>query len=270
MEQTLPLSESSTMPTRKLSVMRWVAFVLFLIGSLGSEFIFAFIIDPIEVIETRILTRSIGKFAELFFSIAFCLFIIYISSNRAVRNAMIIMGATDCLWLLFMILRSELPVDMGLELSGILILIIHFLSVYAYSIVILNTNLSSIKKGWITVLCLACINGIVSAVTSLFIWFPNLQEILGIPDNYRIYFSSCLCFSNPMYEVLSWGYTLFLVIAWYQIIFGEAFAYTGFKKDDDGVVYRYSFFNRYTVGMFISSAFVVSLICLLIAKVFTL
>lgn len=267
MEQTLPLSESSTMPTRKLSVMRWVAFVWFLIVSLGSIFIFAFIIDPIEDIETRFLAQTIGNFAVQFFHIAFCLFIIYLSSNRAVRNAMIIMGATDCLWLLSVILIN---VDMVRGLSGILIPIIHFLSVYAYSIVIMNTNLSSIKKGWITVLCLACINGIVSAVTNLFIWFPNLQEILGIPDNYRIYFSSCLCFSNPMFEVLSRGYTLFLVIAWYQIIFGDAFAYTGFKKDDDGVVYRYSFFNRYTVGMFISSAFVISLMCLLIAKGFTL
>ena len=265
MEQTLPLSESSTMPTRKLSAMRWVAFVWFLICSLGSIFIFDFIINPIEDIETRILAQTIGNFAVLFFRIAFCLFIIYLSSNRAVRNAMIIMGATDCLLLL-----SVFLINVVCELSGILIPIIHFLNVYAYSIVILNTNLSSIKKGWITVLCLACINGIVSAVTNLFIWFPNLQEILGIPDNYHIYFSSFLCFSNPMYKVLSWGYTLFLVIAWYQIIFGDAFAYTGFKKDDDGVVYRYSFFNRYTVGMFISSAFVISLMCLLIAKGFTL
>ena len=35
MEQTLPLSESSTMPTRKMSVMRWVAFVLALITGFG-------------------------------------------------------------------------------------------------------------------------------------------------------------------------------------------------------------------------------------------
>lgn len=73
-----------------------------------------------------------------------------------------------------------------------------------------------------------------------------------------------------MYKVLSWGYALFLVIAWYQIIFSDAFAYTGFKKDDNGVVYRYPFFNRYTVGVFISSAVVVSLMCLSIAKIFTL
>ena len=265
MEQTLPLSEMSTMPTRKLRVMRWVTFVLVLISLLGSKFFFTFIIDSIEVDETRFFAAKSVDFAMQFIEIASWLFLIYLSSNRAVRNAMIIMGATDCLFLLSVIL-----INVVRELSGILIPIIHFLSVYAYSIVILNTNLSSIKKGWITVLCLACINGIVSAVTNLFIWFPNLQEILGIPDNYHIYFSSFLCFSNPMYKVLSWGYTLFLVIAWYQIIFGDAFAYTGFKKDDDGVIYRYSFFNRYTVGMFISSAFVISLMCLLIAKGFTL
>ena len=94
--------------------------------------------------------------------------------------------------------------------------------------------------------------------------------MLGILDDYYIHFPEFLYFSNPMYNVLSWGYALFSVIAWYQIIFSDAFAYTGFKKDDDGVVYRYPFFNRYTVGMFISSAVVISLMCLLIAKVFTL
>ena len=73
-----------------------------------------------------------------------------------------------------------------------------------------------------------------------------------------------------MYNVLEWGETIFFVIAWYQIIFSDAFAYTGFKKDDDGVVYRYPFFNRYTVGMFISSAVVVSLMCLSIAVGYTL
>ena len=45
MEQTLPLSESSTMPTRKLSVMRWVAFVLALIKVLG---VVSFIMYSIE------------------------------------------------------------------------------------------------------------------------------------------------------------------------------------------------------------------------------
>lgn len=107
-------------------------------------------------------------------------------------------------------------------------------------------------------------------MTNLFVWYPNLQEILGIQDNYHIYFSALLYYSNPMYKVLDWGKALFLVIAWYQIIFSDAFAYTGFKKDDDGLVYRYPFFNRYTVGMFISSAVVISLMFLSIAKVVTL
>lgn len=259
MEQTLPLSEMSTMPTRKLRVMRWVTFVLVLLYLIGNQFIFA-IINSIEVVETQILAQTIANFAAIFVDIAFLLFLVYLSSHRAVRNAMIIMVAADCLWLVHLFLWRFCIFN----IIGCL------LEIYAYSIVILNTNLSSIKKGWITVLCLACINGIVSAVTNLFIWYPNLLEILGIPDNYHIYFSSFLCFSNPMYKVLSWGYTLFLVIAWYQIIFGEAFAYTGFKKDDDGVVYRYPFFNRYTIGMFISSAVVISLMFLSIAKVVTL
>lgn len=264
MEQTLPLSESSTMPTRKLSVMRWVAFVLFLIVSLGSRFIFDFIINPIEVIETRILAQTIGNFAVLFFYIAFWLFLIFLSSNRAVRNAMTVLAASGCLSIVYIVfLQGEWWIYCIFNIIDCLLVC------YTYSIVIMNTNLSSIKKGWITVLCLGCLGGIVSAVTNLFVRYPNLQEILGIPDNYYIYFSSCLCYSNPMHKVLSWGYPLFLVIAWYQIIFSDAFAYTDFKKDDDGVVYRYPFFNRYTVGVFISSAVVISVMCLFIAKGFT-
>lgn len=259
MEQTLPLSESSTTPTKKLNVMRWVTFVLVLLYLIGNQFIFA-IINSIEVVETQILAQTIANFAAIFVDIAFLLFLVYLSSHRAVRNAMIIMVAADCLWLVHLFLWRFCIFN----IIGCL------LEIYACSIVIMNTNLPSIKKGWITVLCLGSILGIVSSVTNLFVWYPNLQEILGIQDNYHIYFSALLYYSNPMYKVLDWGKALFLVIAWYQIIFSDAFAYTGFKKDDDGVVYRYSFFNRYTVGMFISSAFVISLICLLIAKVFTL
>ena len=271
MEQTLPLSEMSTTPTKKLRVMRWVTFVLVLIFSLGLKFIIAIINNSIEVaiinnsievVETRMLVQSIMSFAGQFVQIASWLFLIYLSSNRAVRNAMTVIVASGCLSLVSYVVFMQ----GGWWIYCIFSIIDCLLFCYAYSIVIMNTNLSSIKKGWITVLCLGCICGFVASVTNLFVWYPNLQEILGIPDNYFIVFSSCLCFSNPMYKVLSLGYALFSVIAWYQIIFSDAFAYTGFKKDDEGVVYRYSFFNRYTVGVFISSAVVISSMCLLIAK----
>lgn len=49
MEQTLPLSESSTMPTRKLSVMRWVAFVLALITGFGFLIFFTFFFKYFQV-----------------------------------------------------------------------------------------------------------------------------------------------------------------------------------------------------------------------------
>lgn len=262
MEQTLPLSEMSTTPTRKLRVMRWVTFILFLICSLWSEFIFGSIIDYIKLVEILRLSDKIALSATIFVDIVSWLFLVYLSSNRAVRNAMIIMVAADCLLV-------SIPFSPG-WISSIFMIIKCFLNVYAYSIVIMNPNLSSVKKGWITVLCLASINSIVSVVTIL----PDLLVILGIPYyhyySYLSCFSDCLCFYEPMYEVLSFGYTLFSVIAWYQIIFSDAFAYTGFKKCDDGAVYRYSFFNRYTVGVFISSVFVISVMCLFIAKVFTL
>lgn len=264
MEQTLPLSEMSTMPTRKLRVMRWVTFVLVLIFSLGPEFIFAIINNSIEVDETRILVRTSVNYAALFVRIAFWLFLIFLSSNRAVRNAMTVFVATCCL----SFVNFFFPFGFGWIVF--IQIIFCLLDIYAFSIVIMNTNLLSIKKGWITVLCLVYIGSFVSMVTNLFICYPNLQEILGNPDIYNHKYMSFLYFNNPMYNVLEWGETIFFVIAWYQIIFGDAFAYTGFKKDDDGVVYRYSFFNRYTVGMFISSAFVISLMCLLIAKGFTL
>ena len=262
MEQTLPLSEMSTIPTRKLRVMRWVTFVLVLIGSLWSEFIYYSIIEYIRLAEILGLSEKITFFATIFVDIVFWLFLIYLSSNRAVRNAMIIMVAADCLLV-------SVPFFSG-WISSIFMIIKCLLNVYAYSIVIMNTNLSSIKKGWITVLCLAGISCIVSVVTILhdslamlgyyhYSSFSSFSDIFGF-----------LCFDEPMYKVHSCGYTLFSVIAWYQLFFSDAFAYTGFKKDDDGVIYRYPFFNRYTVGMFISSAFVISLMCLLIAKVFTL
>ena len=262
MEQTLPLSESSTTPTRKLRVMRWVTFVLVLIFLLVFKTIFAIIENSIEEVETRLLVKTCVNFAALFVEIAPWLFLVYLSSNRAVRNATIIIVATDCLlFLLRFFLWGE-----WWWIFCIFNIIGSLLSCYFYSIVIMNTNLSLIKKGWITVLCLGSLCSFVSTGTNLFIWYPNLLEILGIPDNYDFVFSSCLYYSNPMYKVFSWGYALFLVIAWYQIIFSDAFAYTGFKKDDEGVVYRYSFFNRYTVGLFISSAVVISSMCLLIAK----
>lgn len=262
MEQTLPLSEMSTTPTRKLRVMRWVTFILFLICSLWSEFIFGSIIDYIKLVEILRLSDKIALPATIFVDIVSWLFLVYLSSNRAVRNAMIIMVAADCLLV-------SIPFSPG-WISSIFMIIKCLLNVYAYSIVIMNTNLSSIKKGWITVLCLAGISCIVSVVTILhdslamlgyyhYSSFSSFSDIFGL-----------LCFHEPMYKVHSCGYTLFSVIAWYQLIFSDAFAYTGFKKDDDGVIYRYPFFNRYTVGMFISSAFVISLMCLLIAKVFTL
>lgn len=263
MEQTLPLSESSTTPTRKLRVMRWVTFVLVLISLLGSKFFFTFIIDSIEVDETRFFAAKSVDFAMQFIEIASWLFLIYLSSNRAVRNAMTVLVATSCLWLVSNFFQF------GWTLF-ILKIIDFFLIFFAYSIAIMNTNLSSIKKGWITVLCLGYISGIVSMVTNLFICYPNLQEILGNPDIYNHKYMSFLYFNNPMYNVLEWGKTIFFVIAWYQIIFSDAFAYTGFKKDDDGVVYRYPFFNRYTVGMFISSAVVISLMYLSIAVGYTL
>ena len=261
MEQTLPLSESSTTPTRKLRVMRWVPFVLVLILSLGYKSIFAIIRNSIEVVETRILVQNCVYFAAQFVQIASWLFLIYLSSNRAVRNAMTVLVASGCLSLV-----SNVFLQGEWWIYCIFNIIDCLLFCYAYSIVIMNTNLSLIKKGWITVLCLGCLCRFVSTGTNLFIWYPNLLEILGIPDNYYFVFSSCLYYSNPMFEVFSWGYALFLVIAWYQIIFSDAFAYTGFKKDDEGIVYRYSFFNRYTVGVFISSAVVISSMCLLIAK----
>lgn len=128
--------------------------------------------------------------------------------------------------------------------------IIALLTVYAYSIVIMNTNLSSDKKGWLTILCLGvAVRVIVSAGLKLI----NVEEMLGATA-YFLYTGWC--------EIFSWVLNIFLVIAWYQVIFSDAFAYTGFKKDDDGVVYRYPFFNRYTVGMFISSAVVLLLMYL--------
>lgn len=262
MEQTLPLSEMSTMPTRKLRVMRWVTFVLALICILGSKFIFAFIRNSIEVVETRVLVLNCANFAALFVRIAFWLFLIFLSSNRAVRNAMTVFVAACCLSF----------VNFFFPFGWIVFIQIIFclLGIYAFSIVIMNTNLLSIKKGWITVLCLVYIGSFVSSVTNLFICYPNLQEILGNPDIYNHKYMSFLYFNNPMYNVLEWGETIFFVIAWYQIIFSDAFAYTGFKKDDDGVVYRYPFFNRYTVGMFISSAVVISLMYLSIAVGYTL
>ena len=266
MEQTLPLSEMSTVPTKKLRVMRWVTFVMALIYLLGLKFILAIIKNSIEVVETRMLVQNSMFFAAQFVQIASWLFLIYLSSNRAVRNAMTVIVASGCLSLVSLVVFMQ----GGMWIYCIFNIIVCLLFCYAYSIVIMNTNLSSIKKGWITVLCLGFILSIVSTVTNLFIWYPKLLEILGIPDNYFIVFSSCLYYSNPMYKVLDWGYALFSVIAWYQLIFSDAFAYTGFKKDDDGVIYRYPFFNRYTVGVFISSAVVISSTCLLIAKGFTL
>lgn len=135
MEQTLPLSESSTTPTKKLNVMRWVTFVLVLLYLIGNQFIFA-IINSIEVVETQILAQTIANFAAIFVDIAFLLFLVYLSSHRAVRNAMIIMVAADCLWLVHLFLWRFCIFN----IIGCL------LEIYACSIVIMNTNLPSIKK----------------------------------------------------------------------------------------------------------------------------
>lgn len=246
MEQTLPLSESSTMPTRKLSVMRWVAFVLALIKVLGVASFFVTVIRySIEFDDPRFFSM-IAKGADQLIGIVFWVFLIYLSSNRAVRNAMTVVFATACL-VLITNLCEDCHVKWMIDFLPVIDVIIALLTVYAYSIVIMNTNLSSDKKGWFTILCLdAAVRVIVSAGLKLI----NVEEMLGATA-YFSYTGWCVIFSGVL--------MILLVIARYQVIFSDAFAYTGFKKDDDGVVYRYPFFNRYTVGMFISSAVVLLL-----------
>ena len=248
MEQTLPLSESSTMPTRKLSVMRWVAFVLALIIFFGVPFFFSFIMPFIESDDLRFFSM-IARGADRLVRIVFWIFLIYLSSNRAVRNAMTVELATACL-VLITNLCLDCHVKWMIDFLPVSNVIIALLTVYAYSIVIMNTNLSSDKKGWFTILCLGvAVRVIVSAGLKLI----NVEEMLGATA-YFSYTGWCEIFSGVL--------MILLVIARYQVIFSDAFAYTGFKKDDDGVVYRYSFFNRYTVGMFISSAVVLLLMYL--------
>lgn len=245
MEQTLPLSESSTMPTRKLSVMRWVAFVLALIKVLG---VVSFIMYSIESDDLRFFSM-IAKGADQLIGIVFWVFLIYLSSNRAVRNAMIVVFASACL-VLITSLCVDCHVKWMIDFLPVIDVIIALLTVYAYSIVIMNKNLSSDKKGWFTILCLGVA---VSNIVSFGLELINVEEMLGATA-YFSYTGWC--------EIFSFVLTILLVIARYQVIFSDAFAYTGFKKDDDGVVYRYPFFNRYTVGMFISSAVVLLLMYL--------
>lgn len=249
MEQTLPLSESSTMPTRKLSVMRWVAFVLALIKMLGvASFFVTFIMYSNESDDLRFFSM-IRTGADQLVRIVFWVFLIYLSSNRAVRNAMTVELATACL-VIITNLCLYCHVKWMIDFLPVIDVIIALLTVYAYSIVIMNTNLSSDKKGWFTIICLgAAVRLIVSAWLKLI----NVEEMLGF-SNYIFYSGWC--------EIFSWVLNIFLAIAWYQVIFSDAYAYTGFKKDDDGVVYRYPFFNRYIVGMFISSAVVLLLMYL--------
>ena len=247
MEQTLPLSESSTMPTRKLSVMRWVAFVLAVIKVLGVvSFFVTFIMYSIESDDLRFFSMiRIG--ADQLVRIVFWIFLIYLSSNRAVRNAMMVVLACASLILFVLLLNITVTVEWAFYMPNV---IYSILTVYAYSIVIMNTNLSSEKKGWFTIICLGAA---VSSIVSIGLELINVREMLGF-SNYILY--------TGLPDVFSWVLNIFLVIAWYQVIFSDAFAYTGFKKDDDGVVYRYPFFNRYTVGMFISSAVVLLLMYL--------
>ena len=78
MEQTLPLSESSTMPTRKLSVMRWVAFVLAVIKVLGVvSFFVTFIMYSIESDDLRFFSM-IRTGADQLVRIVFWIFLIYL------------------------------------------------------------------------------------------------------------------------------------------------------------------------------------------------
>ena len=248
MEQTLPLSESSTMPTRKLSVMRWVAFVLALITFFGVPFFFSFIMPFIESDNLRFFSM-IAKGADQLVKIVFWVFLIYLSSNRAVRNAMTVEFATACL-VLITNLCLDCHVKWMIDFLPVSNVIFALLFVYPYSIVIMNTNLSSDKKGWFTILCLGVA---VSNIVSFGLKLINVEEMLGAAA-YFSYTGWC--------EIFSFVFMILLVIARYQVIFSDAFAYTGFKKDDDGVVYRYPFFNRYTVGMFISSAVVLLLMYL--------
>lgn len=257
MEQTLPLSESSTVPTRKLSVMRWVAFVVAAISCFGVLIFFTFFIKYFQVDDIGFLSMIINC-VSIFVELVLFVFLMYLSSNRAVRNAMAVAVATWGLLLLISIFDAVWRIEWMSLWGNNYVMINSLLTVYAFSIVIMNTKLSSEKKGWFTILCAGwAVNSIVSIVTLLILGYPNVQEILGITYDYSYRYTS-----NPMNNVVSWGLALFLTIAWYQVIFSDAFAYTGFKKDDAGVVYRYPFFNRYVVGMFISSAVVLLLMYL--------
>ena len=79
MEQTLPLSESSTMPTRKLSAMRWVAFVLAVIKVLGVASFFVTVIRYSIEFDAPRFFSMIAKGADQLIGIVFWVFLIYLS-----------------------------------------------------------------------------------------------------------------------------------------------------------------------------------------------
>ena len=254
MEQFLPLSAPSIIPDKKVRVLRWVTFFMFLFCVWGYDIIEYFwsLIDPEVYMMYPNLLARLSRLDEVINPIIFT-FLWYISSNGAVRKAMlitIVLSVFSCVF-------NDSLIECSVESYGVIFFMVYnFAFVYAFSILLSNTELSKEKKGWITFLF----------VKYLFYPFSELVEELYMSSfvindlsflSHYDDFYECIFWCAPMYGVIRFILSVFECIAWYQLVFSDAFF--GYKKDEDNTVYKYKVFNRYTMGWIICPVVVVSL-----------
>lgn len=253
MEQSLPLSAPSIMPAKKVRVLRWVTFFLFLFCMWGYDLIEYFwsLIDPEVYMMYPNLLASLSHLDEALKPVLFAL-LWYISSNCAVRKAMLIAIVLS----VFLFISGPYLIEYSVELSGLIIYMVYnFAFVYAFSILLSNTELSKEKRGWITFLFMGHLfYPFISLVDELYLssFVINDLDVFSHSDSYGWSF-----YGNPMYRAIKFILAVFESIAWYQLIFSDAFF--GYKKDEENTVYKYKVFNRYTMGWIICPAVVVLL-----------
>lgn len=255
MEQSLPLSAPSIMPAKKVRVLRWVTFFMFLFCTWGYDLIEDFcylLIDPeVYMMFPNLLVAS-SRPDNVLNPVIFAL-LWYISSNGAVRKAMLIAIVLSVVTLV----SGRYLTEYSWGLSGLIFCMVYnFAFVYVFSILLSNTELSKEKRGWITFLFMGYLfYPFISLVGKLYISSFVIKD-LSFFSHFNDYFE-CTFWCSPMYEIIKIILTVFECIAWYQLIFSDAFF--GYKKDEDNTVYKFKVFNRYIIGWIICPAVVVLL-----------
>lgn len=217
--------------TKILRVVAYAATILSVLGTILSGYLFGY--NP-----------TYDNIWALFVNVMWVVPLIIAASNKAVRNAMLISLVTCILnfcWTMLVYSNSNALTltEVGdLVLVSICTIVFPLAWIYSYSIISSNAELASEKRNWISLLS-------VFMLLSVFVQFTSVFCALGGDASYM----QSAFYTGGMYNVFVLIMRVLWLIAWYKIIFSDAFA--GYK-DGAEEKYDYRFFNRYTLAYLVA------------------